>query len=332
MVVLVPPEGMDLIGAYRIEETLEIAVVARCGVLRVAENRAMGRDDERTARRDMAQVGFDPAANFVRKADRILLLGGRRMVEKDVVEEQIMDFPDVHRVVRRTEIAFVALQGERIGQLGRIVIVVARQAEGREAKRLQPLTVLREKRHIVPDQVAQADSINLRRKPLHGFQHIGNDMTEIGIHRRVIGSQLNVGHNDQRMTVGRGLAPSQREVGPVDGLFAIYFAVEPRTALRGGDLAIGWHGDKNEIAPRKVGGQIVDPPFVGRRHLQSVAHHNPGNGISGVVLHHSLHRHSGLIGDLPGSRAVVAAATLRGGAGRQDKGGEAHRQKPHVEF
>ncbi len=84
-----------------------------------------------------------------------------------------MDFPDVHRVVRRTEIAFVALQGERIGQLGRIVIVVARQAEGREAKRLQPLTVLREKRHIVPDQVAQADSINLRRKPLHGFSTSG---------------------------------------------------------------------------------------------------------------------------------------------------------------
>ena len=61
------------------------------------------------------------------------------MVEKDVVEEQIMDFPDVHRVmVRRTEIAFVALQGERIGQLGRIVIVVARQAEGREASVSSP--------------------------------------------------------------------------------------------------------------------------------------------------------------------------------------------------
>lgn len=93
MVVLVPPEGMDLIGAYRIKETLEIAVVARCGVLRVIENRAMGRDDERAARRNVAQIGFDPTANFVRKTDRILLFGGRRMVEKDVVEEQIMDFP-----------------------------------------------------------------------------------------------------------------------------------------------------------------------------------------------------------------------------------------------
>lgn len=250
---------MDLIGAYRIEETLEIAVVARCGVLRVIENRAMGRDDERAARRNVAQIGFDPTANFVRKTDRILLFGGRRMVEKDVVEEQIMDFPDVHRVVRRTEIAFVALQGERIGQLGRIVIVVARQAEGREAKRLQPLTVLREKRHIVPDQIAQADSVNLRRKPLHGFQYIGNDMTEIGIHRRVIGSQLNVGHNDQRMAVGRSLASCQRKIGPVDGLFAVDFAVEPRTALRGGNLAVGRHGDKDEIAPREVGGQIVNP-------------------------------------------------------------------------
>ena len=38
-----------------------------------------------------------------------------------------------------------------------------------------------------------------------------------------------------------------------------------------------------------------------------------------------------LIGNLSGGRAVVTAA-LRGGAGRQDKGGEAHRQKPHVEF
>ena len=322
---------MDLIGAYRIEETLEIAVVARRGVLRVIENRAMGRDDERAARRNVAQIGFDPTANFVRKTDRILLPGGRRMVEKDVVEEQIMDFPDVHRVVRRTEIAFVALQGERIGQLGRIVIVVARQAEGREAKRLQPLTVLREKRHIVPDQVAQADSVNLRRKPLHGFQHIGNDMTEIGIHRRVIGSQLNVGHNDQRMAVGRSLASCQRKIGPVDGLFAVDFAVEPRTALRGGNLAVGRHGDKDEIAPREVGGQIVNPPFVGRRHLQAVAHHHPGNAIAGAVLHDSLHRHSGLIGNLSGGRAVVTAA-LRGGAGRQDKGGEAHRQKPHVEF
>ena len=38
-----------------------------------------------------------------------------------------------------------------------------------------------------------------------------------------------------------------------------------------------------------------------------------------------------LVGNLSGGRAVVTAA-LRGGAGRQDKGGEAHRQKPHVEF
>ena len=37
------------------------------------------------------------------------------------------------------------------------------------------------------------------------------------------------------------------------------------------------------------------------------------------------------IRDRSGGRAVVTAA-LRGGAGRQDKGGEAHRQKPHVEF
>ncbi len=87
MVVLVPPKAWTL-WAYRIEETLEIAVVARCGVLRVIENRAMGRDDERAARRNVAQIGFDPTANFVRKTDRILLFGGRRMVEKDVVENR----------------------------------------------------------------------------------------------------------------------------------------------------------------------------------------------------------------------------------------------------
>ena len=173
----------------------------------------MGADHQRFALVDMRQMTAEPFERFVRKP---ILISSRRAAGKrriilhvDVVEEDVVQLPQVNGIVCRPKVFFIFRYGQVVARGILDVVVVADHMKHRKRKILDTVAIVFPQTHVVVHHIAQADTVHRTVGDRRGeFLHVGTHvfvnvdrMEQILVRSGIPGADLRIGRHQNRIPV-----------------------------------------------------------------------------------------------------------------------------------